>query len=174
LHLFSGCLLRAQSRQDSSLPPPRHLSGADLGAVLAEAQLVAVHEVLERRASASSEGGGEGDLEEREREVEEEGRLRTSPGGDFGSGVRVLPHHIERALSSVRPSLPVAEQRRLASLHAHFMGGRGGQGGGGPGGVPRGGGADEGSPAAAAVGVGVGSTTLGGRYQPQGLRATQA
>ena len=67
-------------------------AGADLGAVLSEAQLAAVHEVLAAHDAAA----------------------HTS------AGVRITQHHLHSTLGSVRPSVPRAEQARLERLYARF------------------------------------------------------
>ncbi|KAI8468303.1 MAG: P-loop containing nucleoside triphosphate hydrolase protein [Monoraphidium minutum] len=119
-------ILRAASRRtplapDVDLPllagpATSGFTGADLAALLSEAQLVAVHEELEAReaeiAARTSEdskdrggGGGGGD-----------GAPRGAPA--------VAMRHAERALARARPSLPPSERRRLEGVYARFMAGR--------------------------------------------------
>ena len=120
-----------------SLPLP---SGADLGAILSEAQLLAVHDLLdarqaqaedEKQAQATAAGGG--------------GVALSSTTSCFGpptmiiaaaaaptrspavtataasvASVTVTMSHIRRALGVARPSLPAAERRRLEALYARF------------------------------------------------------
>lgn len=66
--------------------------GADLGAVLSEAQLAAVHEVLAAHDTTSSSQ----------------------------EAVRITQQHMLRALGGVRPSVPHAEKARLERLYARF------------------------------------------------------
>jgi SpoVK/Ycf46/Vps4 family AAA+-type ATPase len=82
-------------------------SGADLGALLSEAQLAAAHEALEAREAAGG-GGGRG-------------------GG--AQGVEVAGRHLRAALRSVRPSVSAAERERLAAVYEPFLSGGGGGGG---------------------------------------------
>lgn len=94
----------------AALSPPPQLgynaefySGADLAALLAEAQLAAVHEALEQ---AEQQAAG-------------------------GSAVKVAhPHshtppliqqrHLDAALDAARPSVPEAERERLEAIYARF------------------------------------------------------
>ena len=78
-------------------------TGADLGAVLAEAQLAAVHQALE---------GGERD-----------GPTTTPP--------LITAAHLRAALSASRPSLPPSELSRLEAVYSRFAGREVRSGGGG-------------------------------------------
>jgi SpoVK/Ycf46/Vps4 family AAA+-type ATPase len=89
-------------------------SGADLAALLSEAQLAAVHEELERRAA---------DEEEEERgkvaAADQQQSLRRRRGPP-----RVTGAHLLAAAGRARPSLPPAERARLAAVYARFASGR--------------------------------------------------
>ena len=92
------------------------LSGADLGALLSEAQLAAAHEVL-ASLQHEQEGGGK----------EEEGKKRHA-----GAAVVVHQRHIEEALRTARPSVSSNERTRLEMIYEQFTeGGAAGGGGGG-------------------------------------------
>jgi len=80
------------------------LTGADLGALLSEAQLAAVHEAL--AAAGDADAGG----------------IAPPP---------IAARHLAAALAAARPSLPEAERRRLHAIYDRFMSSRGGGGGGG-------------------------------------------
>jgi SpoVK/Ycf46/Vps4 family AAA+-type ATPase len=82
-------------------------SGADLAALLSEAQLAAVHEELDRREAEKEEG---------ERSADHGGRRRPPP--------RVTGAHLLAAAERARPSLPPAERARLAAVYARFASGR--------------------------------------------------
>jgi peroxin-1 len=89
-------------------------TGADLAALLSEAQLLAVHEELDAReearkaaAAAAASGGGP--------------PPRPPPGG---GPPPVAMRHVARALARARPSLPAAERARLEGIYARFMAGR--------------------------------------------------
>ena len=66
-------------------------SGADLGAVLSEAQLAAAHEALD---ATSNKGGN--------------------------IAVTLSQRHLETALTSARPSVSMAERSRLANIYQRF------------------------------------------------------
>lgn len=85
-----------------------NFTAADLAALLSEAQLLAVHERLERVAAEAAAGLDDG----------------TQGGGGGGGAPVVCMAHLERALSRARPSLPAAEQRRLSAVYARFQAGR--------------------------------------------------
>lgn len=74
-------------------------SGADLSAVLSEAQLAAVHDTLDAQRSA---GGGEG-------------------AGPKGAPPTISRRHLEAALASARPSVPESERERLEGVYAKFQ-----------------------------------------------------
>jgi SpoVK/Ycf46/Vps4 family AAA+-type ATPase len=78
-------------------------SGADLAALLSEAQLAAVHEELERR--------------------EEEGKQGSSSTNAHRPPV-VTGAHLLAAARKARPSLPPPERARLARVYARFASGR--------------------------------------------------
>jgi peroxin-1 len=76
-------------------------TGADLAAVLSEAQLLAVHEQID----AHPEG-----------QPQEEG------GSTATAAACVLTcQHVQRALSRARPSLPATEKQRLEAVYARFQ-----------------------------------------------------
>lgn len=76
-------------------------SGADLGALLSEAQLAAAHEALQQKEGASW-------------------RRDDAPSG---GGVQILQRHLEAAVASARPSVSEAERQRLADIYLRFEGG---------------------------------------------------
>lgn len=75
-------------------------TGADLAAVLSEAQLLAVHEQID----AQPEG--------QPQEEEEKGSA---------AACVLTSQHVSRALSHARPSLPAAEKQRLDAVYARFQ-----------------------------------------------------
>jgi peroxin-1 len=81
-------------------------SGADLAAILSEAQLLAVHEQIEQQ---------------------EQSRQSQQAGGAEPASERHAPQcvvaaaHIGRALGRARPSLPPAERARLEGVYARFQ-----------------------------------------------------
>ena len=82
-------------------------TGADLQALLYNAQLEAVHEVLER----GEEGGGEGE------EVE--------GGGEGRDRAVVKVEHVKKAFDTTRPSLSAKELQRFEAIYESFLSGRG-------------------------------------------------
>lgn len=91
------------------------LSGADLSAVLAEAQLAAVHESLEQQEQQQAGGGLSG------------------TSGSSGTRGPPLPtqappvvqrRHLAAALAAARPSLAPAERQRLETIYMRFQQGR--------------------------------------------------
>ncbi len=99
-------------------------SGADLAALLAEAQLAAVHEALEAEeaeqaaaaaAPAPAEGGAERAGPTR--------RPHTHPKPGIRAASRapvIQARHLEAALAAARPSVPEAERDRLEAIYARF------------------------------------------------------
>lgn len=79
-------------------------TGADLAAVLSEAQLLAVHEQIDAQA--------EGQPQE---EVEGGGAAAAA------AACVLTSQHVSRALSRARPSLPAAEKQRLDAVYARFQ-----------------------------------------------------
>lgn len=79
-------------------------SGADLAALLAEAQLAAVHEALE--------GGGEG-------AAEAAAAAAAGPPAPPEPPV-IQRRHLEAALLAARPSVPEGERERLEAVYSHF------------------------------------------------------
>jgi peroxin-1 len=77
-------------------------TGADLAAILSEAQLLAVHEQLDKSAP---------------------GQQQQPDGGD-GQALAVTAAHMMRALARARPSLPPQEAARLAAVYSRFQAGR--------------------------------------------------
>jgi SpoVK/Ycf46/Vps4 family AAA+-type ATPase len=92
-----------------------NFTGADVAALLSEAQLLAVHEQLDKAA-------------EQQQDRDAGTSTGTSTGAtttSTGSHVPVLRmEHLQRALARARPSLPATEQRRLAAVYARFQQGR--------------------------------------------------
>lgn len=83
------------------------LSGADLGAVLSEAQLMAAHEALEREtAHGSDRGGGSG---------------YSGAAGSYG-GLLIRQDHLIKALHASRPSVSAMERARLERIYGQFEG----------------------------------------------------
>ncbi|KAK2077572.1 hypothetical protein QBZ16_004417 [Prototheca wickerhamii] len=74
-----------------------HATGADLGALLSEAQLAAAHEALER-----AEGAGQ------------------------RAQITVGQAHLAAALAAARPSVPAKERSRFEAIYARFQEGRDG------------------------------------------------
>ena len=125
-----GAILRAAARRVPLAPdadlgalagaPTEGLTGADLAALLAEAQLAAVHEELEAREAAvrlqqqasdagfGSIGGGDG----------------ASASTSGGAPPVVAMRHLRHALARARPSLPASERARLEAIYARFNAGR--------------------------------------------------
>lgn len=92
----------------------RGFTGADLAALLSEAQLLAVHEELEAREArlkALKSGG-------------EEAPGGGGGGGGGGGAPAVAARHVARALARARPSLPAAERARLEGVYSRFVAGR--------------------------------------------------
>lgn len=95
-------------------------SGADLSALLAEAQLAAVHEALEEAEGAQGQQGS--------------GSGTAGPAAGQPSHARAHAHghvpplspaviqarHLEAALRAARPSVPEAERERLEAIYARF------------------------------------------------------
>ena len=100
-----------------------YCSGADLGALLAEAQLAAVHEVL-AEAEAEKAGGGAG--------------VAAAVAPRRLQPAVIQQRHLEAALEAARPSVPEAERQRLEAIYARFRGDREGSGGGAAAAVDRG------------------------------------
>jgi SpoVK/Ycf46/Vps4 family AAA+-type ATPase len=91
-------------------------SGADLSALLAEAQLAAVHEALE--ASSSGEWAVEAAATsagrpQQPRQPQQQPRATISPAVIQG-------RHLEAALLAARPSVPEAERERLEAVYSAF------------------------------------------------------
>lgn len=98
-------------------------SGADLAALLAEAQLAAVHEALEAEeaeqaaaaAAAPAEGGAGG------ASLARRPHTHPKPGTRAASRAPVIQaRHLEAALAAARPSVPEAERERLEAIYARF------------------------------------------------------
>jgi transitional endoplasmic reticulum ATPase len=89
-----------------------NFTGADMAAVLSEAQLLAVHEQLDA-------------VQQRGHQQQEDIGTNSSSSSSSGNTVPVLRmQHLQRALARARPSLPATEQRRLAAVYARFQEGR--------------------------------------------------
>ncbi len=87
-------------------------SGADLAALLAEAQLAAVHEALEQAEQGAAEAAA-------------------GSGATAGAAKAAHPHaphappliqqrHLDAALQAARPSVPEAERERLEAIYSRF------------------------------------------------------
>ena len=113
---------RASSAPPCPPPPPSPLpSGADLGAILSEAQLLAVHDLLDARqvqaearqaqtsAAADSSGSLESALCSAPPAMITAAAATPTPPAPAAAAVTVTMSHIRRALGVARPSLPAAE-----------------------------------------------------------------
>eukprot|EP00887_Chlorella_sp_A99_P002124 scaffold21.g2124.t1 len=119
--LERGAILAALARglrlaPDVDLPhlaynAEEELSGADLSAVLAEAQLAAVHEVLEAEEEEGRCEGGEGG---------DTGSTHAASGSPAHAPAVVARRHLEAALAAARPSLAADERWRLEAIYARF------------------------------------------------------
>ncbi|KAF6257629.1 P-loop containing nucleoside triphosphate hydrolase protein [Scenedesmus sp. NREL 46B-D3] len=92
-----------------------NFTGADMAAVLSEAQLLAVHEQLDKAQA------------QQQQDQQEDGDTggSTSSSSSSSSQAPVLRmEHLQRALARARPSLPATEQARLAAVYARFQQGR--------------------------------------------------
>ena len=113
-------------------PPPLPLpSGADLGAILSEAQLLAVHDLLDARQAQAEAGqaqttavvgGGVASAlcSGPPAMLTAVAAAPSPPTTATAVSVTVTMSHIRRALGVARPSLPAAERRRLEALYARF------------------------------------------------------
>lgn len=101
-------------------------SGADLAALLAEAQLAAVHEALEAEeaehaaasaAAAAADGEGEAGtaVAARRPHTHPKPHARTAPRPPV-----IQARHLQAALAAARPSVPEAERERLEAVYARF------------------------------------------------------
>ena len=97
------CLMTPQSGACSQCcschVPDRVSAGADLSALLSEAQLAAVHEVLDAQPPAGAACGGEHEAE---------------------SAPVVTMAHLRAALAGARPSIGAQEAIRLEGTYARF------------------------------------------------------
>jgi SpoVK/Ycf46/Vps4 family AAA+-type ATPase len=84
-------------------------SPADIQALVYNAQLLAVHDALDRVKGGDSAAAAASASEE------------AASGGGAGEGPVVTAAHFERALADVRPSLSAAELRRYERTFADFM-----------------------------------------------------
>jgi len=80
-------------------------TGADLAAILSEAQLLAVHDQIDSAPLAQPDTSA------------------PAPAAEAAAGVACLlsGQHLQRALSRARPSLPAAEKQRLEAVYARFQ-----------------------------------------------------
>lgn len=81
-----------------------NFTSADVSALLSEAQLLAVHDKLDKQV---------GDADSHANVISE------TPGVPV-----ITMQHLQRALAKARPSLPPTELRRLAGVYARFQQGR--------------------------------------------------
>lgn len=95
-----------------------HFTGADLAALLSEAQLAAAHEALERAEARAQAAGGviEGNGEH--------GGDAPPASPDKALRPVVMQRHLEAALAAARPSVPQAERARLDAVYTRFQAGR--------------------------------------------------
>jgi peroxin-1 len=77
-------------------------TGADLAAILSEAQLLAVHDQIDTRPGSQLEQEVQGDEAS-------------------ASACVLTAQHVQRALTKARPSLPATEKRRLEAVYARFQ-----------------------------------------------------
>lgn len=84
-------------------------TGADLAAILSEAQLLAVHEQI--------------DATQQQTQEEEEGQEEEGQQGEEATtqACVLTAQHVSRALSRARPSLPATEKQRLEAVYARFQ-----------------------------------------------------
>lgn len=98
-------------------------TGADLAAILSEAQLLAVHDQIDTHGS----GGKQDPLQQQQEQGVEhqQGQVQQQPGEGEASpsaaACVLTAQHIQRALARARPSLPVTEKRRLEAVYARFQ-----------------------------------------------------
>ncbi|KAL6779495.1 PEX1 [Auxenochlorella protothecoides x Auxenochlorella symbiontica] len=95
-----------------------HFTGADLAALLSEAQLAAAHEALERAEARAQAAGGviEGNGEH--------GGDAPPASPDKALRPVIVQRHLEAALAAARPSVPQAERARLDAVYTRFQAGR--------------------------------------------------
>ena len=104
-------------------------SGADLGAVLSEAQLAAAHEALEAMEKRGNDdeddaaGGGGVKGEKSEKNDQKRQRQRHAVAAVLAQ------RHVETALRVARPSVSMIERQRLTGIYQRFESGGGGGGG---------------------------------------------
>jgi peroxin-1 len=103
-------------------------TGADLAAILSEAQLLAVHDQIDMQGSGGSQETQQQDQQQQQQQqqgVEREqgqGQQEEGEGEAAAAAACVLTaQHIQRALAKARPSLPVTEKRRLEAVYARFQ-----------------------------------------------------
>jgi SpoVK/Ycf46/Vps4 family AAA+-type ATPase len=101
------------------------LTGADLVALLSEAQLLAVHDVL----MACQDGGDDDDHGVAPGGSSRGTRSSSAPRCEAAGAAAPLPprvkvHHLRAALARARPSLPPSEAARLGAVYERFIAGR--------------------------------------------------
>lgn len=110
------------TQPDPSLPLPltfsqlgynaEFYSGADLAALLAEAQLAAVHEALEAAEQGAATTGGAAATGPAAAKAAHPHAPHTPP--------LIQQRHLDAALQAARPSVPEAERERLEAIYARF------------------------------------------------------
>jgi SpoVK/Ycf46/Vps4 family AAA+-type ATPase len=95
-----------------------NFTGADVAAVLSEAQLLAVHEQLDKALTQQQQDRNNAGTST------STGNATSSSAGSHVHVPVMRMEHLQRALARARPSLPATEQRRLAAVYARFQQGR--------------------------------------------------
>lgn len=99
LALSAGVSLQGIARSTAGF------TGADLAAILSEAQLLAVHDQIDSHP-------------DQQQEAQEQGEA--AAGAPVAACV-LTAQHVQRALSRARPSLPATEKQRLEAVYARFQ-----------------------------------------------------
>jgi peroxin-1 len=90
-------------------------TGADLAAILSEAQLLAVHDQIDSTAAAGHDASSVETHTQQPQQQEPE-----QDSAEHGTCV-LTAQHVQRALSRARPSLPPTEKQRLQAVYARFQ-----------------------------------------------------
>lgn len=101
-------------------------SGADLGSVLSEAQLMAAHDALRDLTNLLNKSNGKNDNSSSESDVVSNSSFTySSQSGEQQKPATVVVRqkHLLEALSSARPSVSSTERRRLARIYQGMQGG---------------------------------------------------
>ncbi len=101
-------------------------SGADLGALLSEAHLMAVHDILNSRKLDKVNLNSEVSLSYSSNVVDQiEPKGAPKVHSSSAEAVEVTSAHLMQALACARPSIPAAERNRLESIYSRFGKARG-------------------------------------------------